>query len=68
MNPVTSHIGSVGCFGGGTISIDQSEGGLPILKIYDKTLCPITSVEIKDTVQVEIMVDLLKRFYRRGDA
>ena len=62
----TLHIGYVECFGGGTILIDQSEGGLPILKIYDKTLCLIASAEIKDTVQVEIMVELLKRFHPRG--
>lgn len=57
------YLTSIECFGGGSIAIHRSEGGLPILRVHDKIASEIVAVEIRDTAEVGLLIDALNEFY-----
>lgn len=59
------YLTTIECFGGGSIAIHRSKGGLPILRVYDKIASEIVAVEIRDSAEVGKLIDVLKQFYRR---
>jgi len=54
------YITSVECTSGGSIAIYRSKNGMPILRSYNQIASEIVNVEIRDDVEVELLIETLR--------